>query len=225
MVVGVRAGADLGRVRVKNGYAFFLPEKNDEVLLTLKARARQGKPIGAGILGRVRRSVSGRGGLGRDLDRDGLPGAFDVDDDGDLIYDNVDRSARRRACCAATAEEQYNARWVMNGGLQVSYLADRRGYTQGVSGYALNQNAAGPFAANARVREAARPTDGAARRDLHAVCRESQPNSTAAIGRPPTETPNSQALVLQPRVARGALSRASRSSRTSSTPTPTAGAR
>ncbi len=144
-VVGVRAGAELARVKIKRGYAVATPDDSD-VVGRMKARARKRRPIGAGVLGRVSSESKGRGGLGRDPDKDGLPGAFDVDDDGDLVFDNVDRSAN--GARAAAAEDEFNARWVINGGLEVSYLADDRGITHGVSGYTLNQNAAGPFAAN-----------------------------------------------------------------------------
>jgi hypothetical protein len=44
-------------------------------------------PIGAGVFGRVRSSPGGPPGQGRDRDHDGLPGLFDVDDDGDLRLD------------------------------------------------------------------------------------------------------------------------------------------
>lgn len=147
VVVGVRAGAKLGRVKVKNGYAVARADRAHRVK-RMSARARRGKPIGAGILGRVRAGVSGKDGLGRDYDRDGLPGAFDVDDDGDLVFDNVDRSLARSAVTLTADVEQYDARWIMNAGLQVSYISDAQGKTHGAAGYALNQNAAGPFAAS-----------------------------------------------------------------------------
>lgn len=156
VVVGVRAGTKLGRVRVRRGYATARARPGDRVA-TLKARARRGRPIGAGLLGRVRAAASGKDGAGRDPDRDGLPGAFDVDDDGDLVLDNVDRTplgARTSVggygqFTATVVSTQYNAQWAINGGLEVSYLADARGFTEGASGYAVNQNAAGPFAADA----------------------------------------------------------------------------
>jgi hypothetical protein len=149
-IVGLRAGAELGKVKVKDGYAVARAATAD-LVKTLTARARSGKPIGAGIGGRVRAKASGRNGLGRDFDRDGLPAAFDVDDDGDLVFDNVDLASsttRRSATTSVQGLATYNARWVMNGGLAVSYLADASGYTRGAAGYTVNQNAAGSFAAN-----------------------------------------------------------------------------
>jgi len=68
-------------------------------------RARRGAPIGARVFGRVR--STGRGSAGRriDQDLDGVPGAFDVDDDGDLILDNFERSARTSGLSRATAAQ------------------------------------------------------------------------------------------------------------------------
>ena len=92
--------------------------------------------------------ASGRAGVGRDQDLDGLPGAFDVDDDGDRILDNVDRPGAR-ASLHDPAGNRLHPFWVINAGLEVSYIADDRGATQGAAGYALNRSAAGPFAADA----------------------------------------------------------------------------
>ena len=53
-------------------------------------------PIGAGKFGRVRaRALRSR--VPGDLDLDGIPDALDIDDDGDLILDTVDRSTVARA--------------------------------------------------------------------------------------------------------------------------------
>jgi len=96
-VVGVRAGARLGRVRVRRGYA-----KPSRRLRTRwvdarrVARARNGVPIGAGVVGRVR-SRPPRRAVAGDLDLDGVPDPLDVDDDGDLVFDSLDRSPAVRA--------------------------------------------------------------------------------------------------------------------------------
>jgi hypothetical protein len=112
------------------------------------ARARRGVPRGAGRLGRVRLPATGRAGNGRDLDLDGIPGAFDVDDDGDLVLDNVDRTRAARAARAALHDpaDPYHPLWSINSGLQISCISDQQGVTQGACGYALNRNSAGPFA-------------------------------------------------------------------------------
>jgi hypothetical protein len=151
-IVGVKAGAKLGRVRVRNGFATArVPAKlvDPKALAT----ARGGVPIGARNLGRVRAKPSGRGGRGRDLDHDGVPGAFDVDDDGDLTLDNVDRNATGARAAVADPSDPFHPIWVINSGLQVSCLAEQQGFTHGTCGYAVNQNAAGPFAASAEFQK------------------------------------------------------------------------
>jgi hypothetical protein len=98
-IVGVEAGAKLGATQVseRKGYAKVkggLPEK--AVDDSIRARARNGVPIGAGVFGRVR-SKNARGGVPGDSDLDGIPEPLDVDDDGDLVLDNLDPRTRARA--------------------------------------------------------------------------------------------------------------------------------
>ena len=89
-IVGVRAGANLGTIKVRRGYATAtkrLPKK--WVDQKRWVRARKGVPIGARNFGRVRsKPVSGA--VRGDLDLDGIPDALDIDDDGDLMLDNLD---------------------------------------------------------------------------------------------------------------------------------------
>ena len=95
-VVGVRAGAKLGTLRVKDGWVKpgrRIPSRR--LGRGRAARARNGVPIGAGVLGRVRSRAVGPDGPGRDRDLDGLPGRFDVDDDGDLVLDTQERRSSR----------------------------------------------------------------------------------------------------------------------------------
>ena len=107
-VMGVRAGARLGTVAV-------LPDHGRARLsrpfadATRTARARRGVPIGAGVFGRVR-SRPPRGAPRADRDLDGVPNPLDVDDDGDLILDSLDRSTRGRAAQAPvqTFEFEHN---------------------------------------------------------------------------------------------------------------------
>ena len=65
----------------------------------VSARAVAGKPVGAGVLGLVKVSTAqvraAGDGAAIDSDRDGVINAFDIDDDGDLILDNVDSLDRR----------------------------------------------------------------------------------------------------------------------------------
>jgi hypothetical protein len=96
-IEGVRAGARLGYVRVKRaeGYAKIRRKARKRlapkwISEELRARARQGVPIGAGKFGHVR-SRRTHGGVPGDRDIDGVPNALDVDDDGDLVLDPFDR--------------------------------------------------------------------------------------------------------------------------------------
>lgn len=101
-IVGVRAGAKLGRINVDpaNGYATVarrLPRKYVDLKRT--ASAENGVPIGAGNLGRV--LVGEPNGPSSDLDLDGVPAPLDVDDDGDVILDPFDRDPGASAAYAA----------------------------------------------------------------------------------------------------------------------------
>jgi hypothetical protein len=96
-VVRVRAGAKLGTLRVRDGWARagrkVPPRRRGR---GRPARAHAGVPIGAGVLGRVRSRPAGPAGPGHDRDQDGIPGRYDVDDDGDLVLDVRERGAGRR---------------------------------------------------------------------------------------------------------------------------------
>ncbi len=101
-IVGVRAGAKLGKIRVDrdSGYATLarrLPGKYVDVERT--ASAENGIPIGARNLGRV--LVSEPSGPSSDCDLDGVPAPVDVDDDGDVILDPFDVDPGAGAACAA----------------------------------------------------------------------------------------------------------------------------
>ena len=90
-ILGVKAPARLGKVKVRKGYAKLrddLPRR--KVDRTRKAKAKKGVPRGAGNFGRVRSRPAGPAGPGLDQDRDGIPDTIDVDDDGDLALDNLD---------------------------------------------------------------------------------------------------------------------------------------
>jgi hypothetical protein len=107
--LGVKAGAKLGKVVVKarKGYAKVkgkLPEK--WVDPKRWARASDGVPIGAGNFGRVR-SRHANGGVPGDRDLDGVPDALDIDDDGDLVLDNLDRSPAGDAARAAQVGDEF----------------------------------------------------------------------------------------------------------------------
>jgi hypothetical protein len=93
VVVGLRGGGRLGTVKITRGYGVAHAPKH-AVDRRRTARARKGVPVGARNLGRVAGRSKGSAGAGLDIDRDGVPAAFDVDDDGDLLLDNVDKASR-----------------------------------------------------------------------------------------------------------------------------------
>jgi hypothetical protein len=97
VIVGVRAGARLGKIRVLAKYARLVHAPRKKWLDTRRtARARDGVPVGVGLRGLVRARTRGPAGSGLDQDRDGIPGAFDIDDDGDLVLDVNESSARAK---------------------------------------------------------------------------------------------------------------------------------
>jgi hypothetical protein len=90
-ILGVDAGAELGKVKVRDDFAKLKDElERSDQDRKRKAKAKRGVPIGAGNFGRVAAPATGVAGPGQDLDRDGIPGALDIDDDGDLVLDNND---------------------------------------------------------------------------------------------------------------------------------------
>lgn len=107
-IIGVKAGASLGRTAVKpaKGYAKAPRTPKKSLDANRRARAKKGVPIGAGRFGRVR-SRRTRGGVPGDRDLDGIPDVLDVDDDGDLKLDSSD-SAGGRLAMAAQSDEQIN---------------------------------------------------------------------------------------------------------------------
>ncbi|MEI7439958.1 MAG: hypothetical protein WCK20_09845, partial [Thermoleophilia bacterium] len=91
----------LGSVTRKSGYAVAVtPSARYQAGAAYTVMAASGKPVGASKLGRVKigngtSALAGYNGQGKDADLDGIPGAFDIDDNGNLILDNVDRTSRR----------------------------------------------------------------------------------------------------------------------------------
>jgi hypothetical protein len=110
-IVGVKAGAKLGKVKVKSAKGFAkvrrtLPEQ--AIDRKREARAKRGRPIGAGNFGRVRSNVPRKTTPG-DLDRDGVPDPLDIDDDGDLVLDDLDPSTAARISQTANEFELHSA--------------------------------------------------------------------------------------------------------------------
>ena len=90
----------LGTVTRKTDYAVAVaPKTRYQTGAAYSVKAAKGKPVGASKLGRVKvgngtSTLAGYSGPGKDADLDGIPGAFDIDDNGNLILDNVDRTGR-----------------------------------------------------------------------------------------------------------------------------------
>lgn len=109
-LVGVTAAARLGTIRIARGYAKpTRPLRRRWVDATRVVRARRGVPVGAGNFGLVR--VRRPAGSGPDADLDGVPNPLDIDDDGDLVLDNLERSTSSRSSAAtlrANASQQEN---------------------------------------------------------------------------------------------------------------------
>ncbi len=100
-VVGIRAGRHLGKVVVHPKYAQVARRLPRAAVDSSRwARARHGVPIGAGRFGRVRSKLPKNSPAG-DRDADGVPDVIDIDDDGDMVIDNVDRSKVTRSAQAA----------------------------------------------------------------------------------------------------------------------------
>lgn len=107
-IVGVRAGARLGVIKVRRGYARVSRKLPRESLdAKRKARAKKGVPIGAKRFGRVR-SKRPRGGVPGDRDLDGIPDVLDIDDDGDLVLDNLEHAGAASVVPTAGAAQAAN---------------------------------------------------------------------------------------------------------------------
>lgn len=102
-ILGVKAGASLGTLKLKKGAAFPAARVSSKAIdKRFSARAVKGVPTGAGRLGLggtpVKASSAQAGGTsdsplaqpGADPDADGLPNAVDVDDNGNKLVDAVD---------------------------------------------------------------------------------------------------------------------------------------
>ena len=144
VIMGVRAGADLGRIVVRDGYGDTVRRPAANELDTSRlAFAKRRRPCGARRRGRCQKPSTGvRGGVdaqsrpGVDPDADGIPSGIDPDDDGDLVFDNVDGSVRRYE--PGSLDSPFQVISLMNFGLEESYLSDRFGHTQNAAGFPLN---------------------------------------------------------------------------------------
>lgn len=101
-IVGVRAGARLGTITIHNGYARASKLPPSKWIDTTRwARAATAVPIGAKNFGLKRSKPPKVGPIG-DLDADGVPDKLDVDINGNLIMNTVDRATASGARAAQT---------------------------------------------------------------------------------------------------------------------------
>ena len=93
-IVGVRAGAGLGKVKVNRRRGYAKARVGERWRDDRRwARAKRGVPIGARKFGFVR-SKRTHGGAPGDRDLDGVANPLDVDANGNRVLDNLDRGAR-----------------------------------------------------------------------------------------------------------------------------------
>jgi hypothetical protein len=92
-VLGVKAGAKLGKVSVKRGYAVSAkPLAKRFADRSRTTSLRRGVPLGNGRnFGLVRSRAKGPTGAGGDRDRDGVPNVLDIDSDGDRVLNPLER--------------------------------------------------------------------------------------------------------------------------------------
>ena len=95
------ANLSLGTIKQKTDYGVTTSVPSSRMFTTsaYTVAAKSGRPVGAGKFGRVKvgngkSALKGYDGVGYDTDLDGVPNVFDVDDNGNLILDNVDRTGR-----------------------------------------------------------------------------------------------------------------------------------
>ena len=134
-VVGVTAGADLGKIAVNRGKGFAKVSKppKDAIADDRLAKAKNGVPIGAGDFGLVKSKPPKRSPAG-DLDFDGVPGSIDIDDDGDLILDDYDSSspkakAAKRATDGSSSADSNVLTGIQTGGQQTALVNANGGST------------------------------------------------------------------------------------------------
>ena len=136
-VLGVKAGARLGRIAVRSGYSKPTRKPARRWIVSSRwARAKKGLPVGARVFGLVRTVRPARAPAG-DLDADGIPNPLDVDDDGDRTLDNLDRTPRARR---AQAEVSLGLTPSLPLSIDTTANANATGLTPQQSDDALRQN-------------------------------------------------------------------------------------
>jgi hypothetical protein len=103
-VMAVKPRTALGLIDVRDGYGLVVHKPfKSHLAMGRTAILKKGEPVGADKLGLVKtKKASGATSDGADADADGVINAFDVDDDGDKLLDNVDSTDSKRGAAAAS---------------------------------------------------------------------------------------------------------------------------
>jgi hypothetical protein len=127
VVLGVRAGARLGTIKVLRGYARAAHARKSAIDRKRTATAKRFVPLGNGRnFGLVRSRAHGPSGDG---DGDGVPDALDVDANGDRILDNEQGGGRPRAAAAQAQPVPFSVFSQLGEPLERSVNADAAGVT------------------------------------------------------------------------------------------------
>jgi hypothetical protein len=127
VVLGVRAGAKLGAIKVLRGYAKASHAPKRAIDRHRSVAAKRGVPLGNGRnFGLVRSKAHGAAG---DRDADGVPDALDVDANGDGILDDEQGGAPKRAAAAQVPPAGFFVFSQLDEPLERSVNADAAGVT------------------------------------------------------------------------------------------------
>jgi hypothetical protein len=125
VVLGVRAGAKLGAIKVLRGYAKATHVPKRAIDRHRAVAAKRGVPLGNGRnFGLVRSRAHGPSG---DRDGDGVPDILDVDANGDRILDDEQGAAPLNAAAAQVPPSQFFAFSQLDEPLERSVNADAAG--------------------------------------------------------------------------------------------------
>jgi len=143
VIVGVKAGAKLGTIRIRSGYATAAKVSAKAIDARRTAQARKGVPLGNGRnFGLVRSRRHAKNGIGRDADLDGVPDTLDIDSDGDLVLNNEETPARTAR--AAADERGFKLFSQLGAPLERSLNANATGVTDAAIDALVRGSTTGP---------------------------------------------------------------------------------
>ena len=143
VIVGVKAGAKLGTIRIRSGYATAVKVSAKAIDAKRTAQARRGVPLGNGKnFGLVRSKRHAKSGIGSDADLDGVPDTLDIDSDGDLVLNNEETPAR--TAHAAQGEQGFRLFSQIGEPLERSLNANATGVTDAAIDNLVRGSTTGP---------------------------------------------------------------------------------